>query len=94
MDIDQTTLALAALAQPTRLETFRLLVRREPEGLPAGDIARDLAVPHNTMSSHLNVLSRAGLVRSERNGRYKFHYADFRPLRAVVDRWPIPEEKS
>ncbi|GAA1770249.1 helix-turn-helix domain-containing protein [Luedemannella helvata] len=45
------------------------------------------------ISQHLDILARAGLVRAERNGRYKFHYADFRPLRAVVDRWPIPEEK-
>ena len=84
MDIDQTILALAALAQPTRLETFRLLVRREPEGLPAGDIARDLAVPHNTMSSHLNVLSRAGLVRSERRSRSIIYRADLERFRAVA----------
>ena len=61
--------AFAALAQPTRLEVFRLLVAAEPEGLPAGDIARACAAPHNTMSAHLAVLARAGLVRSERRGR-------------------------
>lgn len=69
MDQEQAIIALAALAQTTRLDVFRLLVRHEPEGLPAGEIARQLAVPHNTMSAHLGVLTRAGLVRSERRSR-------------------------
>ncbi len=62
-------LALAALAQPTRLDAFRLLVKHEPAGLAAGDIADQLAVPHNTLSAHLSVLSRAGLVMSRRDSR-------------------------
>ncbi len=61
MESESAILALAALAQSTRLETFRLLVRHEPDGLPAGEIADALAVPANTMSAHLGVLSRAGL---------------------------------
>ncbi|HEY8384481.1 MAG TPA: metalloregulator ArsR/SmtB family transcription factor [Microvirga sp.] len=69
MDNEAAILALAALAQSTRLGVFRLLVRHEPGGMAAGDIARRLAVPHNTLSSHLGVLARAGLVRSERRGR-------------------------
>lgn len=60
---------LAALAQPTRLETFRLLMRYRPFGLPAGDIARLLAVPHNTLSTHLATLEQAGLATSRREGR-------------------------
>jgi ArsR family transcriptional regulator, arsenate/arsenite/antimonite-responsive transcriptional repressor len=58
--------ALAALAQTTRLDAFRLLVSREAEGVSAGELARALAIPQNTMSAHLGVLSRCGLVRSER----------------------------
>jgi hypothetical protein len=58
MESELAILALAALAQSTRLETFRLLVKHEPDGVPAGEIARHLGVPHNTMSSHLTVLSR------------------------------------
>ncbi len=50
MDPENAILALAALAQPTRLDVFRLLVQHEPEGLAAGDIAKMLAVPQNTMS--------------------------------------------
>ncbi len=72
--------ALAALAQPTRLETFRLLVTREPEGVPAGEIARLLAVPQNTMSAHLAVLARAGLVKGERRSRSIIFRADLSRL--------------
>ena len=51
MESEAVILALAALAQSTRLEVFRLLVSREPTGVPAGEIARELAVPANTMSA-------------------------------------------
>lgn len=60
---------LAAIAHPWRLETFRLLVRYLPYGLAAGDIARLIALPHNTLSPHLAILEQAGLVRSRRDGR-------------------------
>jgi len=69
----------AALSQSTRLETFRLLMEHEPDGLPAGEIARRLVVPQNTMSSHLAILARAGLVEAERHSRSIVY-------RAVVDR--------
>jgi DNA-binding transcriptional ArsR family regulator len=84
MESDSVILALAALAQSTRLDVFRLLVKHEPHGLPAGDIARELAVPHNTMSSHLSILSRAGLVSSERRSRSIIYRSDLRRLREVV----------
>src|SRR4051794_25639039 len=61
--------ALAALAQPWRLETYRLLARYLPYGLPARDIAPLVAVPHNTMSTHLQALEQARLVTSRREGR-------------------------
>lgn len=69
MDTKDALECFAALAQDTRLAAFRLLVREEPEGLPAGEIARQLAVPHNTLSSHLAVLARARWVTSSRHGR-------------------------
>ena len=84
MEPEATILALAALAQSTRLEAFRLLVEHEPHGLPAGEIARHLAVPHNTMSTHLSILSRAGLIRSERQSRSIIYRADLDRLRAVT----------
>ncbi len=84
MEQEKAILALAALAQPTRLETFRLLVRHAPEGLPAGDIARALVVPQNTMSAHLNILSRAGLVSSQRHSRTIMYRADIAQLREMT----------
>ena len=84
MDDTQAILALAALAQNTRLETFRLLIRHEPAGLPAGEIARELAVPQNTMSAHLAVLARSGLVSGERQSRSIIYRADIKRLRELT----------
>lgn len=84
MDTNNAIDIFAALAQATRQEAFRLLVAHEPEGLPAGEIARLLAVPHNTMSSHLAVLARAGLVRSERQSRSIIYRADLEAIRETV----------
>jgi ArsR family transcriptional regulator len=81
MDLELSVSALSALAQPTRLEVFRLLVRNEPNGLPAGEIAKLLGVPHNTMSTHLTILSRTGLVSSERNGRSIVYRVDLSMVR-------------
>lgn len=66
---EEAAAVFAALSQETRLETYRLLVRYQPFGLAAGDISRLMAVPHNTLSTHLGVLQKAGLVRSRRDSR-------------------------
>jgi DNA-binding transcriptional ArsR family regulator len=84
MDNESTILALAALAQPTRLDVFRLLVKREPGGLAAGEIAKALAVPQNTMSAHLAVLSRAGLVSAQRISRSIVYRADLSRFQSVM----------
>ncbi|GED22330.1 ArsR/SmtB family transcription factor [Halomonas halmophila] len=74
----------SALSQSTRLATFRLLVRYEPDGLPAGDIARELDVPHNTMSTHLGVLARAGLVTSRRQSRSVIYRANLAHMQETL----------
>ena len=84
METEDSILALAALAQSTRLEAFRLLVRHEPDGLPAGDISFHLAIPANTLSSHLGVLTRAGLIKSERRSRSIIYRADLDRFRDLV----------
>jgi DNA-binding transcriptional ArsR family regulator len=84
MDKETIILALAALAQGTRLDTFKLLVKHEPDGLPAGEIARQLVVPHNTMSTHLAVLTRAGLVEAERHSRSITYRANLARLRDMT----------
>ena len=83
MENENAVLALAALAQPTRLEAFRTLVGHEPDGLAAGDLARLLEVPQNTLSAHLAILSRARLVSSERHSRsivYRANLDEFRDV--------------
>ncbi len=77
--------ALAALGQPTRLEIFRILMRREPKGLAAGAIAEAIGCAHNTLSSHLSILARTGLVRAAREGRSIVYRADVASMRALVD---------
>ena len=67
---------LSALAQPTRLAIFRLLVKHEPIGITAGVIAETVGAPHNTLSSHLAILVRAGLLRSSRDGRTIIYRSD------------------
>ena len=75
---------LVALAQPTRLDAFRLIIRHEPAGLPAGEVARLLDVPQNTMSSHLAVLTRAGLISSERRSRSIIYRAELDRVRELA----------
>jgi ArsR family transcriptional regulator len=71
---------LSSLAQATRLEVFRLLVAAEPDGLAAGEIAQTLGVPHNTLSNHLAILTRAELVRGERRSRSIIYRANLATL--------------
>lgn len=84
MDNSDVIETLGALAQTTRLDVFRLLVRHEPEGVAAGEISRRLDVPHNTLSTHLSVLSRAGLIRGTRYSRSIIYRADLQRFRAMT----------
>jgi DNA-binding transcriptional ArsR family regulator len=84
MDEIHATQALGALAQPTRLAVFRLLVREGPEGLPAGVVAEKIGVQPATLSFHLAQLERAGLLVSERRSRQIIYAADFAAMRALV----------
>jgi DNA-binding transcriptional ArsR family regulator len=85
MDKKHAVESLSALAQETRLAAFRHLVACCLEGKNAGDIARRCKVPHNTMSTHLAILERAGLIDSEKHGREVIYSADIGGLRALVD---------
>jgi len=76
--------ALAALAQPTRLAIFRLLIKHEPIGITAGVIAETVGAPHNTLSSHLAILVRAGLLRSTREGRTIIYRSNVEGMRTLI----------
>ncbi|MGO9607990.1 MAG: ArsR/SmtB family transcription factor [Candidatus Binataceae bacterium] len=76
--------ALGALAQETRLDIFRLLVQKGPEGLPAGEIGTRLGQPSPTMSFHLNQLRFAGLVTPRRESRSIIYSANFKAMSDVL----------
>ena len=84
MDDSNIIEALSALAQPSRLKAFRLLVEKEPEGIAAGELARIIGVPQNTMSTHLSILANAGLITSERLSRSIVYRADLAAFRAIT----------
>lgn len=69
MDEPEALKVMSALAQSTRLRVFVLLVEAGDTGMGSGDIADVLGVPRNLMSSHLAVLSRAGVISSRKAGR-------------------------
>jgi Predicted transcriptional regulators len=84
MDSKTTVRSLAALAQESRLEVFRLLVQAGPEGLAAGKIAAQLDIPASTLSFHVKELSQAGLVVARQDGRYIYYAADFRAMNELI----------
>lgn len=77
--------ALHALAQPTRLEAFRFLVRRGHDGACAGEIAAALDVPAATLSFHLAALRQAGLVDRRSAGRERIYQARLADMHALLD---------
>lgn len=84
MDKKLSLAALAALGQETRLDVFRLLVKAGQEGVPAGEIADRLGAVQNTVSTHLKVLTQAGLIRPERCGRVVRYVADMTGFRDLL----------
>jgi arsenate reductase len=84
--LDETSAieGFGSLAQPTRLAVVRRLLAIHPQSLTAGEIARFCDVPHNTMSNHLAILTRAGLVTVARQGRVMNYSADPRSFRELV----------
>ena len=84
ISIPHALAALAALGQPTRLGIFQLLMSSEPGGLPAGAIAEKIGCPHNTLSSHLSILARSGLVSGLRDGRSIIYRADVDVIKSLV----------
>lgn len=76
--------ALSALAHEGRLLVFRMLVKAGSNGLPAGEIAKRLGVPANTLSANLNLLSHAGLIESRREGRSIIYTAAYERMAALL----------
>ena len=84
MDQNSAIDAFAALAHPTRLAVFRLLVRRVPEGVPSLTIAQHLNAKPSTLSGHLAILKRSGLLTSVRHQREIRYAANVASINALV----------
>ena len=76
MNDDLAIEALSALAHPTRLKVFKLLVQVGAIGVPAGEIARQIGTPVTTMSTHLAILTRAGVLAARRESRTVYYALD------------------
>ncbi len=85
MDSKNALIGLSALGQTTRLAVFRLLVKAGTDGLSAGDIGATLNVRQNTMSTHLAVLTRANMIRNQRDGRSIRYFANFDGIRGLLE---------
>jgi ArsR family transcriptional regulator, arsenate/arsenite/antimonite-responsive transcriptional repressor len=84
MDNKNAIAALAALAQESRLATFRLLVQAGPDGMAASRIAETLGVPASSLSFHLKELTHAQLVVPRQDGRFVIYAARFDTMNALV----------
>ena len=84
MELDSAILTLSALAHASRLTVFRLLVQAGEAGLPAGEIARLARIVPSTLSTHLGVLTQAGLLLARREGRLIIYTADYVRMRELL----------
>ena len=84
MESKQAVLALAALAQETRLAVFRLLVQAGPTGLSVGEIGEAVKAAPATLSFHLKEMTYAGLIEPRQDGRYIFYAANFQRMNELL----------
>jgi DNA-binding transcriptional ArsR family regulator len=85
MEMKPAVTALSALAHQGRLTVFRLLVQAGRDGVAAGEIARRIEVPPNTLSSNLTILANAGLIDSRREGRSVIYSAKYETMTALLE---------
>jgi len=84
LQTNDVLLALAALAQESRLAVFRLLVQAGPAGLAASRIGQELAIAPSSLSFHLKELTHAKLLRSKQDGRFVIYSADIATMNGLM----------
>jgi DNA-binding transcriptional ArsR family regulator len=84
METKAVVIALAALAQDSRLAVFRALVQAGPTGLAAGKIGELTGIPPSSLSFHLKELAHAGMVSSQQAGRFVIYTANFSTMNALL----------
>ncbi|MGR8932062.1 MAG: ArsR/SmtB family transcription factor [Gammaproteobacteria bacterium] len=85
MNKEIATKLFESLASGIRLDVFRLLVKHAPEGLVAGEIATELALPPTNLSFHLKAMTHAGLLHVTQEGRYQRYRADLTVMQSLID---------
>lgn len=84
METKSVVLALAALAQESRLAIFRVLVQAGPAGLSAGKVSAATAIPPSSLSFHLKEMAHAKMLSSRQVGRFIFYMADYSTMNALL----------
>ncbi len=84
METDAALSVLSALAHPTRLSTFRLLVQHEPDGLSTGQLVEASGLSQSTFSTHLAVLVKAGVVIPDKRGRQQIQRVSIDALQSLM----------
>lgn len=84
MEIGEAAQAFGALAHETRLRVFKLLIEAAPDGVPATEIANQVGVRQNLMSSHLSTLVSAGLATNRRDGRRVYYSVDLERVKKLL----------
>ena len=84
MEQDHAIEAFGALAQSSRMEIFRLLVRVGPDGMQVGEISRKMNIVPSTLSGHLAVLRRSGLLTATRNKQEIYYSANIPAINSLV----------
>ena len=85
MELKETAECLAELGHVTRLAIFRYLVKKGKNGVPVGDVQKELDIPASTLSHHLSRLTRVGLIEQERSGRTLYCVAKYGKLQCLID---------
>jgi ArsR family transcriptional regulator len=85
METKDAVRALGALAQESRLDVFRLLVRKGAAGMAAGDLSSHFGLPSATMSFHLKEMTGAGLITSRRESRSIIYSANYENMQVLID---------
>ena len=84
METKHVLAAMAALAQESRLATYRLLVQAGPSGMSPGKIGEQLGIPASSLSFHLKELTHAGLIVPRQDGRFILYAADFSTMNNLI----------
>lgn len=84
MTNEKTVEMLSALAHQTRLSVFKMLIKKGKAGLPAGNIAERLEMPQNSLSSHLKIMSHAGLIKANREGRHLIYSVELEATKNLI----------